>query len=221
MRAEHNEGYLHSIQHPREGYSKSVRQQTGIPDGILRNTLTLPFNDAEAVVSLIEKHRNELAAVIVEPVQRDLPPEPDFLEALREATERHGIVLIFDEVIAFRVGYHGAPEEARGNPGHYHEMIFLPCGAPEFNQRRLGVTPDITTLGKVIGSGFPVGAYASTEELMEPLAIPEAKFPEYRGPRLGFSGTFNAHPVSMAAGLAVLEELRPPVYDELDCTGRR
>ncbi len=174
----------------------SVRQQAGIPEGVLQNTLTIPFNDAEAAVTLIEKHRDELAAVIVEPVQRDLPPEPGFLEALREATERHGIVLIFDEVIAFRVGYHGA-------------------------QGLLGVTPDITTLGKVIGGGFPVGAYASTEEFMEPLAIPEAKFPDYRGPRLGFSGTFNAHPITMAAGLAVLKELRPPVYDEMDRKGKK
>ena len=172
----------------------SVKQQAGIPEGVLKNTLTLPFNDAKAAVALIEKHRDELAAVIVEPVQRDLPPEPGFLEALREATERHGIVLIFDEVIAFRVSYHGA-------------------------QGRLGVTPDITTMGKVIGGGFPVGAYASTEELMEPLAIPEAKFPDYRGPRLGFSGTFNAHPVTMAAGLAVLKELQPRVYDEMDRNG--
>ena len=174
----------------------SVKQQAGIPDGVLRNTLTLPFNDAEAAAALIEKHWDELATVIVEPVQRDIPPEPGFLEVLREVTERHGIVLIFDEVIAFRVGYHGA-------------------------QGRLGVTPDITTLGKVIGGGFPVGAYASTEELMEPLTIPEARFPEYRGPRLGFSGTFNAHPVTMTAGLAVLKELRPPVYDELDRTGEK
>ena len=180
---------------PREA-PNSVRQQAGIPEGVLQNTLTMPFNDAEAAVALIEKHRSELAAVIVEPVQRDLPPEPGFLEALREATERNDIVLIFDEVIAFRIGYHGA-------------------------QGRLGVTPDITTLGKVIGGGFPVGAYASTEEFMEPLAIPEAKFPDYRGPRLGFSGTFNAHPVTMAAGLAVLKELRPPVYDEMDRKGEK
>jgi len=178
---------------PREA-PNSVRQQAGVPEGVLRNTLILPFNDAEAAVALIEKHRDELAAVIVEPVQRDLPPEPGYLEALREATERHGIVLIFDEVIAFRVGYHGA-------------------------QGRLGVTPDITSMGKVIGGGFPVGAYASTEELMEPLSIPETKFPEYRGPRLGFSGTFNAHPVTMAAGLAVLKELKPPIYDEMDRKG--
>jgi glutamate-1-semialdehyde 2,1-aminomutase len=174
----------------------SLRQQAAVPEGVLKNTLTLPFNDGEAAVALIEKHRDELAAVIVEPVQRDLPPEPGYLEALREVTERHGIFLIFDEVIAFRIGYNGA-------------------------QGRLGVTPDITTMGKVIGGGFPVGAYASTEELMEPLTIPSAKFPDYRGPRLGFSGTFNAHPVTMAAGLATLKELQPPVYDTMDKNGEK
>ena len=180
---------------PREA-PRSVRQHEGIPEGVLENTLVIPFNDAEAAEALIEAHRDELAAVILEPVQRDIPPEPGFLEAVREATERHGIVLIFDEVISFRLGPGGA-------------------------QGRLGVTPDVTTLGKIIGGGFPVGAYASTEELMEPLAIPEADLAHYRGPRLGFSGTFNAHPVSMAAGLAVMEEMKPSVYEEMDRLGER
>jgi len=172
----------------------SVRQHEGIPGGVLENTRVIPFNDAEAAVALIEKHRDELAAVIVEPVQRDLPPEPGYLEALREATERHGIVLIFDEVIAFRLGYHGA-------------------------QGLLGVTPDITTMGKIIGGGFPVGAYALTEEVTAPLDIPESKFPEQKGPRLGFSGTFNAHPITMAAGLATMKEMKPEVYAEMDRMG--
>jgi glutamate-1-semialdehyde 2,1-aminomutase len=173
---------------------KSVRQHEGIPQEVLENTLIIPFNDAEAAETLIEAQRDELAAVILEPVQRDLPPEPGFLETIREVTERHDILLIFDEVIAFRLGYHGA-------------------------QGLLGVTPDITTMGKIIGGGFPVGAYASTEELMEPLAIPETQFPDYRGPRLGFSGTFNAHPISMAAGLAVMREMKPQIYKEMDRIG--
>jgi len=180
---------------PRE-VPHSVRQHEGIPEGVLENTLVIPFNDAEAAEALIEAHRDELAAVILEPVQRDIPPEPGFLEAIKEATERHNIVLIFDEVISFRLGQGGA-------------------------QGRLGVTPDVTTLGKIIGGGFPVGAYASTEELMEPLAIPEADLAHYGGPRLGFSGTFNAHPVSMAAGLAVMEEMKPSVYEEMDRLGER
>jgi len=172
----------------------SVRQHEGIPGGVLENTLVIPFNDAEAAVELIERHRDELAAVIVEPVQRDLPPEPGYLEALREATERHGIVLIYDEVIAFRLGYHGT-------------------------QGLFGVTPDITTMGKIIGGGFPVGAYALSEEVTAPLTIPESKFPEQKGPRLGFSGTFNAHPITMAAGLATMKEMKPEVYAEMDRMG--
>ena len=110
---------------------------------MLENTLVFPFNDAEAAEALVSRHRDDLAAVIVEPVQRDTPPKPGFLEALREATERYGVLLIFDEVISFRL-----------NPG----------GA----QGLYGVTPDITTLGKIIGGGFPAGAYASTDEVITP-----------------------------------------------------
>jgi len=135
----------------------------------------LPFNDAEASVALIKKHRDDLAAVILEPVQRDMPPKVGFLKAVREATERYGILLIFDEVISFRLSPGGA-------------------------QRLYGVKPDITTMGKIIGGGFPVGAYATTDEMAEPLKIPESAFPELKSARLGFSGTFNAHPVTMAAG---------------------
>jgi glutamate-1-semialdehyde 2,1-aminomutase len=172
----------------------SVKQHAGIPNEVLNNTLTLPYNDAEAAISLIKKYRNDLATVIVEPIQRDIPPKPGFLESLREITERYGIILIFDEVIAFRVGFKGA-------------------------QGRLGVTPDMTTMGKIIGGGFPIGAYASTQEILEPLSFPKAKFPNYNRPRLGFSGTFNAHPVSMAAGYAVLKELKPSIYEKMDLNG--
>ncbi len=180
---------------PREA-PRSVRQHEGIPQGVLDNTLVFPFNDAEAAEALVKRHRDDLAAVIVEPVQRDLPPRPGFLETLREVTERYGVLLIFDEVISFRLSPGGA-------------------------QRLYGVTPDITTLGKIIGGGFPVGAYASTDEVMKPLAIPAARFPDLKAARLGFSGTFNAHPVTMAAGLAVMKELRPPVYERMATLGRR
>jgi len=180
---------------PREA-PRSVRQHEGIPQGVLDNTLVFPFNDAEAAEALVKRHRDDLAAVIVEPVQRDMPPRPAFLETLREVTERYGVLLIFDEVISFRLSPGGA-------------------------QRLYGVTPDITTLGKIIGGGFPVGAYASTDEVMKPLAIPETRFPDLKAARLGFSGTFNAHPVTMAAGLAVMKELRPPVYERMAALGRR
>ena len=169
---------------------RSVRQHEGIPEGVLENTLIIPFNNAEAAEAVIEAHRDELAAVILEPVQRDIPPEPGFLESIKETTERHGIVLIFDEVISFRLSPGGA-------------------------QKLYGVYPDITSMGKIIGGGFPVGAYASTEEVMEPLDIPAATLPEIKGPRVGFSGTFNAHPLSMTAGLTVMKEMKPEVYDRL------
>jgi glutamate-1-semialdehyde 2,1-aminomutase len=174
----------------------SLRQHEGIPNGVLENTLVFPFNDAEAAEALVKKNRKELAAVIVEPVQRDTPPKPGFLQALREATEQHGVPLIFDEVISFRLG-------------------------PGGSQKLYGVRPDITTMGKIIGGGFPVGAYASTDEVMKPLFIPESTFPDLRSARLGFSGTFNAHPVTMAAGLAVMKEMTPEVYDQMEKIGKR
>ena len=92
---------------PREA-PLSVRQHEGIPQGVLENTLVFPFNDAEAAEALVSRHRDDLAAVIVEPVQRDTPPKPGFLESLREATERYGVLLIFDEVISFRLSPGGA-----------------------------------------------------------------------------------------------------------------
>ena len=168
----------------------SPEHNEGIPEGVMENTLFFPFNDPEAAEELVKMRRDELAAVIVEPVQRDIPPLPGFLQALREATERYGVLMIFDEVISFRLSPGGA-------------------------QRLYGVTPDITTMGKIIGGGFPVGAYASTEEVLGPLRIPEATLPDMKGPRVGFSGTFNAHPVSMAAGLAVMREMRPHIYERM------
>jgi glutamate-1-semialdehyde 2,1-aminomutase len=171
----------------------AVPQNEGVPKGVLENTLIIPFNDSESAEEIIRNHKDELAAVILEPIQRDMPPKHGFLKALREITERYGILLIFDEVISFRL--------SRG-------------GAQEFYD----VHPDITTMGKIIGGGFPIGAYASSTEIMKPLMIPPSKFPEVKQARLGFSGTFNAHPITMAAGLATLKELKPAVYEEMDKT---
>lgn len=170
------------------------RQTEGIPEGVRGNVQFFPYNDPDAAEALVKKNKNDLAAVIVEPTQRDMKPKPGFLEALREATEKHGVLLIFDEVISFRLSPGGA-------------------------QKLYGVYPDITSMGKIIGGGFPVGAYASTEEVMEPLDIPEATLPEIKGPRVGFSGTFNAHPLSMTAGLTVMKEMKPEVYERLGDLG--
>jgi glutamate-1-semialdehyde 2,1-aminomutase len=166
----------------------------GVPQAVEESTLYFPYNDAEAAQTLIRRRRMELAAVIVEPTMRDMTPKPGFLEAVREATEENDVPLVFDEVISFRVSHGGA-------------------------QGLYGVKPDVTTMGKIIGGGFPVGAYASKAELMNPLEAPEVELPQLSSPTLGFSGTFNAHPLAMAAGLAVLKELKPKVYERIAKTG--
>jgi glutamate-1-semialdehyde 2,1-aminomutase len=165
-----------------------------IPQTVKDNTLYFPYNDPEAAEALIRKHRDTLAAVILEPTMRDMTPEPGFLKAVREATEASDVLLVFDEVISFRLGPGGA-------------------------QSLYGVTPDFTTMGKIIGGGFPVGAYAAAEEHMAPLMIPEVELPETASSALGFSGTFNAHPVTMAAGLASMRMLTPTKYRSLSAMG--
>jgi len=167
-----------------------------IPQGVKDNTLYFPYNDADAAEKLIKKNGDRLAAVIVEPTMRDMTPEPGFLESVREATEANDVLLIFDEVISFRLSPGGA-------------------------QRLYGVTPDMTTMGKIIGGGFPVGAYAGAEEHMAPLMIPVAELPETASPALGFSGTFNAHPVTMAAGLASMKMLTQAKYKSLASMGEK
>jgi len=166
----------------------------GVPQAVEESTLYFPYNDAEAAQTLIRRRRLELAAVIVEPTMRDMAPRPGFLEAVREATEENDVPLVFDEVISFRVSHGGA-------------------------QGLYGVKPDITTMGKIIGGGFPVGAYASRADLMNPLEAPEVELPQMSSPALGFSGTFNAHPLAMAAGLAVLKEMKQKVYERIAKTG--
>lgn len=121
----------------------------GVPESVAKNTITVPYNDLEGIKVAIQEFGDDLAAIIVEPVAGNMgvvPPEPGFLEGLRELTEKNGSLLIFDEVMTgFRVGYNCAQ-------GHY------------------GVTPDITCLGKVIGGGLPVGAYGGKREILENMA---------------------------------------------------
>src|SRR5206468_5327673 len=117
----------------------------GTPPAVLQDVVVLPFNHAEHAVARIEREASHLAAVLVDPVPNRVglvPARTEFLQALRDVTRAHGIVLIFDEVISFRVGYQGA-------------------------QGALGVTPDMTTLGKIIGGGSPVGAVAGRDDVME------------------------------------------------------
>jgi glutamate-1-semialdehyde 2,1-aminomutase len=158
----------------------------GVPAGAAQDTLTLSWNDVEALEELFEAHGDDIAAVIFEPITGNMgviPPVEGYLEELRRITELHGALLICDEVMTgFRV--------ARG------------CA-----QERLGLTPDLSTFGKVLGGGFPVGAYGGRREIMDKLA---PSGPVYQ------AGTLSGNPVAMAAGLATLQALDEAAYDKLE-----
>lgn len=161
----------------------------GIPKAIADLVVKLPFNDAVQTERIVETHRDRLAAVIVEPVMGAggmIPAEAAFLRALRDLTRRHGIVLIFDEVMAFRIHPNGAQ-------GHY------------------GIRPDMTTFGKIVGGGLPVAAFGGSSEIMS--------LHDPRREGISFGGTFNGHPVGLAAGIATLEVLTPEVLGRLNDLG--
>jgi len=164
----------------------------GVPASYARETLVARFNDAAGIEALFERHGEEIAAVIVEPVAANMgvvPPLPGFLASLRAVTERSGSLLIFDEVITgFRLSYGGA-------------------------QSLLGVTPDLTCLGKIIGGGLPVGAYGGKRRIMEMVA---PLGPVYQ------AGTLSGNPLAMNAGLATLRALRVDgFYDRLEVPASR
>lgn len=168
-----------------------IPDSAGVPAGCTQDTLSAVYNDLDSVRDLFSQFPEEIAAVIVEPVGANMgvvPPAEGFLEGLREICTRHGAMLIFDEVITgFRLGIDGAQ-------GYY------------------GVRPDLTTFGKIIGAGMPVGAYGGRKEIMEMVA---PSGPVYQ------AGTLSGNPVAMAAGLAQLELLRdhPEIYRELNACG--
>ncbi len=159
---------------PREAPEK-VPYTKGTPPAVAENAVVFPYNDVALAEALLTPEAQNLAAVIVEPVSNRtgmIAGRHEFFDFLRSFTKRHGILLIYDEIISFRVGFGGA-------------------------QERLPV-PDLTTFGKVIGGGFPVGAVGGREEVME--VFDQRK----RSPAVPHTGTFNANPVSMVAGLAAL-----------------
>ena len=178
--------------HGHHDYS-ALGTTAGIPSPIEEGVVTARFNDLETTTGLIEEHRDALAAVIVEPLQRVIPPRPGFLEGLREATRRHGILLIFDEVVTgFRLAWGGA-------------------------QGRYGVVPDLACYGKIIGGGYPLAAVAGHTDVMS-LADPRDRGERY----VYVSGTLNGNPLGAAAGLATLEVLEGgDAYERLDRTGER
>jgi glutamate-1-semialdehyde 2,1-aminomutase len=156
--------------------------------------LVAPFNDLERTIPLIEQHADELAAVIVEPLQRVLTPEPGFLEEIREVTARHGIVLIFDEIVTgFRIAWGGAQEV-------------------------YGVVPDLATYGKAMAGGFPMACIAGKAVNLAPF---DARRTE-RTNLAWASGTLNGNPISASAGNAALDVLSMPgVYEGLHRIGGR
>ncbi len=164
----------------------------GVTKGTAQDTLSAPYNDLPAVEALIAQNLGQIAAIIVEPVAGNMGcvlPKPGYLEGLRTLCDQHGIVLIFDEVMTgFRLAAGGA-------------------------QELLGVTPDLTTLGKVIGGGMPVGAYGGKREIMDCVS-PVGKVYQ--------AGTLSGNPIAMAAGLALLTYLRnhPEIFAELEARGK-
>lgn len=169
-----------------------VPVDASIPDSVLGDTVVCPYNQPEIAERLIAAHAGDLAAVIVEPVLGSMgmiPATREFLETLRRATADHGVVLIFDEVITLRLGYGGA-------------------------QDTLGVTPDLTAMGKIIGGGLPIGAIGGRRELMRMFHPDEAE-------PVMHASTFSGNPLSMAAGFAAMEHVNPQNLAQLDMLGDR
>jgi glutamate-1-semialdehyde 2,1-aminomutase len=159
----------------------------GVPSSTAVNTLTAPYNDLEAVKALFAENPDQIAGVILEPIVGNagfIPPDGGFFEGLREITQEHGALLVFDEVMTgFRIAYGGA-------------------------QEKFGVTPDLTTLGKVIGGGLPVGAYGGRRDIMSMIAPAGSVYQ---------AGTLSGNPLAMTAGIKTLELLQKPgTYEYLD-----
>jgi glutamate-1-semialdehyde 2,1-aminomutase len=175
-------------------YPRSRADSIGVPGELGELVLVTPFNEAERAVATIERHAKDLAAVIVEPLQRVLLPQPGFLEAVRQATSRHGIVLIFDEIVTgFRIAWGGA-------------------------QEKYGVVPDLACYGKALSGGFPLAAIAGREEVMRVLDARRRS----RADVVWATNTLNGNPVCAAAGCAALEVLsREGIYPGLRRTGSR
>ncbi|OED46364.1 glutamate-1-semialdehyde 2,1-aminomutase [Rhodobacteraceae bacterium (ex Bugula neritina AB1)] len=178
----------------RVNFPQAVPDSAGIPPSVAAEVLVAPFNDFEFIKQLMAEHGHEIAAIIAEPLQRIVPPLPGFLQLLRDETQKHGSLLIFDEVVTgFRSTYGGG-------------------------QELYGVTPDLTTLGKVIGGGFPLAAIVGRADIMRHFDKAEVGAEGW----LMQLGTLSGNPVAAAAGLKTLEVLRrEDTYDRLNASGQR
>lgn len=188
----HDYALMSSAPRSPKAFPDPTPDSAGIPRVLEDEVLVAPFNDLATTEALVDAHADELAAVIVEPLQRVIPPVPGFLPGLRELTRRHGIPLIFDEVVTgFRLAYGGAQE--------YY-----------------GVVPDLAAYGKIVGGGFPLGAVCGRADLMAALDPAREGTPGF----VSQVGTLNGNPVAAVAGLATLAELRRPgAYARLHATG--
>ena len=177
-----------------EEFPQSVPGTAGIPKAIQDLMLIAPFNDLETTESIIQAHHDELAAVIVEPMQRVLAPQPGFLQGLKDLTARYDIPLIFDEIVTgFRLAYGGA-------------------------QEFYGVTPDLCTVGKIMGGGYPLAALAGRADILSVYDRTAVDPDTY----VNQTGTLNGNPIACAAGLATLEVLsQPGTYEGLRSTGKK
>ncbi len=170
-----------------------VPYTVGLPVKVMEDVVVLPYNDAESSRRLIDRYADRLAAIVVDPVPTRVgcvPMRREYAEVLREAATRHGIVLVFDEVASFRVRYRGA-------------------------QSMIGITPDLTTFGKIIGGGLPVGAVGGRRDVMSVFDASKGR------PRASHGGTFNANPATMAAGAAAMRLLTEDALDTLNARGDR
>ncbi|HZS32290.1 MAG TPA: aspartate aminotransferase family protein [Methylomirabilota bacterium] len=166
----------------------AIPEYPGQPAGVLEDVVVLPYNDLAGCAERLRRHRHEIGALIMEPIVSSfgyVPGEPEFLQGIRKLTEELGIVLIYDEVQSLRVA-----------PGGAQELF--------------GVTPDLSCFGKIIGGGLPVGAFGGRRDIM-------AQFDPTApgGARVAHAGTFNANPMTLVAGEAVMRALTPPVYRRL------
>lgn len=165
----------------------------GIPPGVLEDTVVLPFNDVQSSEALLREHGAELAAVVLDPVVSRMglvAATPEYLRMVRRVTRELGILLVFDEVFSFRLGYHGI-------------------------QGEVGVIPDLTALGKIIGGGLPVGATGGRADVM---AVFDQTLPPLK---VEHGGTYNANPMTMVAGLACMRQMTPDAYQRLAALGDR
>jgi glutamate-1-semialdehyde 2,1-aminomutase len=175
-------------------YPRAVPNSAGIPRDVQDDVLIAPFNDLERTSALLQRHSEELGGIIVEPLCRTIPPQPGFLEGLRDLARNHDIPLIFDEVVTgFRMGLGGA-------------------------QAYYGVTPDLCAIGKAISGGHPLGVVCGRSDIMD-LAGPASMM---SGDHVRLTGTYSSNPISAVAALAVIGELRKPgVYEAVERKGNR